>query len=196
GGGRDRGDRGVEARERQNNHDPGQDEAHARHEGAHPSRARVAEEHRELRRRRTGQEIREREPFEEPLFAEPAALLLDLRLHHAEDADTAKAHRAEREEGRRNLVHGMDLCREDPGCRCAAATDDSLTALSGNAAASGRYTRSICASSSSRTRRRWRRRSATASRRITTTSTWRRPARTASSSRGPGDVRPRAARSD
>src|SRR5215471_10976511 len=53
--------------------------------------------------------------------------------------------------------------------------------MSGNAAASGRYTRSIRASSSSMTRRRWRRRSATASRRITTTSTWRRPARTASS---------------
>ena len=101
------GERRVEERERQHHHEPRHDEAHARHEGAHPSRARVAEEHRELRRRRTGQEIREREPFEEPLFAEPAALLLDLRLHHAEDAGTAIAHRAEREERRRNLVHGM-----------------------------------------------------------------------------------------
>jgi len=113
---RHRGERRVEERERQHHHEPRHDEAHARHEGAHPSRARVAEEHRELRRRRTGQEIREREPFEEPLFAEPAALLLDLRLHHAEDADTAIAHRAEREERRRNLVHGTDLRRDDPGC--------------------------------------------------------------------------------
>src|SRR5215467_9662284 len=113
---RHRGERRVEERERQHHHEPRHHEAHARHEGAHPSRARVAEEHRELRRRRTGQEIREREPFEEPLCAEPVALLLDLRLHHAEDAGTAIAHRAEREERRRNLVHGMDLRRDDPGC--------------------------------------------------------------------------------
>src|SRR5215467_14901130 len=99
---RHRGERRVEERERQHHHEPRHHEAHARHEGAHPSRARVAEEHRELRRRRTGQEIREREPFEEPLFAEPAALLLDLRLHHADDAGTAIAHRAEREERRRS----------------------------------------------------------------------------------------------